>query len=86
MRTRNRRRFRAILFLAVGVAASVLALAASRLHVLGGVELTSVDLRFDVRGKQAPPSNIVVILSFTTLMSAGSTGFASNGAGMVLVG
>jgi adenylate cyclase len=30
-------------------------------HVLGGLELASVDLRFDVRGRQAPPSNIVLV-------------------------
>jgi adenylate cyclase len=59
--THGRRRFRALLFLGVGLAASALALAALRLHVVQGLELNSVDLRFDMRGTQAPPQNIVLV-------------------------
>ena len=61
MRTRDRRRFRAILFLGVGLAASALALAAGRVHVLQGQELDSVDLRFAIRGKQAPSRHVVLV-------------------------
>ena len=61
MRTRDRRRFRAILFLGVGVAASALALAAASVHVLQGQELSSVDLRFAIRGKQAPARQVVLV-------------------------
>jgi adenylate cyclase len=61
LRTRDRRRFRTILFLSVGLAAGALALAAARVHVLQGQELSSVDLRFAIRGKQAPPRNVVVV-------------------------
>jgi adenylate cyclase len=57
----GRRRFRTLLFLSVGLAASALALAASSVHVLRGLELSSVDLRFDLRGKQTPPSNVVLV-------------------------
>src|SRR3989440_3562614 len=59
--THGRRRFRALLFLGVGLAASALALAALRLHVVEGLELNSVGLRFDVRGTQAPPQNVVLV-------------------------
>ena len=59
MRTRDKRRFRAILFLGVGLAASALALAAARVHVFHGQDLNSVDLRFSIRGKQTPPRNVV---------------------------
>ena len=59
--THGRRRFRALLFLGVGLAASALALAALRLHVVQGLELNSADLRFDVRGTQAPPQNVVLV-------------------------
>ena len=58
---RTRRRFRTLLFLGVGVAAAALALVAYGLHALRGTELASVDLRFEVRGTQAPPSNIVLV-------------------------
>ncbi len=57
----ERRRFRTFLFLSVGLAASALALAASRAHVMRGLELGSVDFRFEVRGKQTPPSNVVLV-------------------------
>jgi adenylate cyclase len=57
----GRRRVRTLLFLGVGLAAAALALAASRAHVMRGLELGSVDLRFAVRGKQTPSRDIVVV-------------------------
>jgi adenylate cyclase len=59
--TRGRRRFRIFLFLGVGLAASAVALAAYRLHGPRALELTSVDMRFDARGTQAPTSNVVIV-------------------------
>jgi adenylate cyclase len=57
----GRRRVRTFLFLGVGLAAVGLALGASRAHVLRGLELGSVDLRFAARGTQAPSRNVVVV-------------------------
>jgi adenylate cyclase len=57
----GRRRVRTLLFLGVGLAAVGLALAASRVHVLRGLELGSADVRFAVRGKQAPSPDVVVV-------------------------
>jgi len=57
----GRRRVRTLLFLGVGLAAVGLALAASRAHVLRGLELDSVDLRFAVRGPEAPSPDVVVV-------------------------
>jgi adenylate cyclase len=57
----GRRRVRTLLFLGVGLAAVGLALAASRAHVLRGMELGSVDVRFAARGTRAPSSNVVVV-------------------------
>jgi adenylate cyclase len=58
---RSRRRVRIFLFLWVGLVASGLALAGYRVHVLHGLELGSVDMRFDLRGRQAPPANVVLV-------------------------
>jgi adenylate cyclase len=58
---RGQRRFRTLLFLGVGLAAAVVALAAYRVHVVQGLELASVDRRFDVRGRQTPPSKVVLV-------------------------
>jgi adenylate cyclase len=58
---RDRRRFRTLLFLGVGLAAAALALAAYRVQLMQGLELASVDLRFDVRGRQTPPSKVVLV-------------------------
>jgi adenylate cyclase len=61
---------RLALFLAVGFASTGLALINYEVHVVaggsgwdifGGAELSSVDLRFSIRGKQPKPSNIVVV-------------------------
>ncbi len=58
---RDRRRFRTLLFLGVGLAAAALALTAYRVHLMQGLELASVDLRFDMRGGQTPPSKVVLV-------------------------
>jgi adenylate cyclase len=52
---------RRLLFLGVGLAAAALALVASNLHALRGLELASADVRFAVRGKQAPARDVVVV-------------------------
>jgi adenylate cyclase len=57
----GRRRFRATLFLAVGLAASALALAAAEVHVARGLELGSVGSRFAIRGRDTPPPNVVLV-------------------------
>jgi adenylate cyclase len=50
-----------LLFLGVGLAAVGLALGASRAHLLRGLELGSVDLRFSVRGDRTPPRDVVLV-------------------------
>ena len=57
----RRARVRALLFLGVGLAAAGLGLAAERTHALRGLELGSVDARFAVRGREAPPRDIVLV-------------------------
>jgi adenylate cyclase len=57
----SRRQVRTLLFVGVGLAAAGLAVGAARLHVLRGLELGSVDVRFAVRGRQAPPRDVVVV-------------------------
>jgi adenylate cyclase len=57
----GRRQARTLLFVGVGLAAAGLALGAARVHVLRGLELGSVDVRFAVRGKQAPSRDVVVV-------------------------
>lgn len=57
----GRLRVRAILFIAVGLAATALALAASQVHIARGLELGSVGLRFAIRGNQEPPKNVVLV-------------------------
>ena len=63
-------RLRIALFLAVGLAATGLALFSYGVHVyaagsgwdvFGGADLSSIDTRFSIRGKEKPPSNIVVV-------------------------
>jgi adenylate cyclase len=63
-------RLRIALFLAVGLAATGLALVNYGVHVFsrssgwdvfGGADLSSIDTRFSIRGDQKPPTNIVVV-------------------------
>ncbi|HMI99371.1 MAG TPA: adenylate/guanylate cyclase domain-containing protein [Gaiellaceae bacterium] len=63
-------RLRIALFLAVGLAATGLALVNYGVHVwargsgwdiFGGADLSSIDSRFSIRGEEKPPTNIVVV-------------------------
>lgn len=64
----DRRRRRVSLIVASGVAATVVALALSASGVLDGVERASVDQRFQIRGEQNVPEDIVVVgIDDTTL-------------------
>lgn len=60
-RARSRGRLKAALFLGVGLGMTGLALLAFGFHFFRGLELSSVDVRFSVRGTEPPPSNIVVV-------------------------
>jgi adenylate cyclase len=79
-RTRSSGRLRVALFLAVGLATAGLALINYGVHLFatgsgwdlfGGAELSSIDLRFSIRGNQKPPPDIVVVkiddTTFSTL-------------------
>ena len=79
-RTRSKGRLRLALFLAVAFAATGLALVNYGVHLyaagsgwdlFGGADLSSIDSRFSIRGKQKPPTNIVVVkiddVTFSTL-------------------
>jgi adenylate cyclase len=57
----GRARLRTALFLAVGLAATGVGLLAYGTNVFRGLELSSVDFRFSVRGKQDPPKDVVVV-------------------------
>jgi adenylate cyclase len=52
---------RTVLFLAVGLGVTALGLLAYGTDVLRNVELDSVDARFSIRGKQKPPSELIVV-------------------------
>src|SRR4051794_38138986 len=52
---------RHLLVLVVGVAVAVLSYAAYEARVLNRLELSSVDSRFSIRGKQEPPRNLVIV-------------------------
>ena len=54
-------RKRIIGLLAVVMLASAAALAAHGAELLNGLERSSVDVRFSLRGRQHPPSNVVVV-------------------------
>ena len=58
---RHSKRLRIGLFLGVGIGAALLAFAAQAGGVLRSQELSTVDIRFSIRGAQAPPANIVVV-------------------------
>src|SRR5512133_618029 len=57
----GRTRLRTALFLAVGLATTGLGLLAYGTNVFRDLDLRSVDARFSIRGKESPPSNIVVV-------------------------
>jgi len=59
--SRSGTRLRVALFLAVGMAMTGLGLVAYGTNVFRDLDLRSVDARFSIRGKQAAPSNIVVV-------------------------
>src|SRR3981081_242130 len=80
VRSRSKGRLRLALFLAVGFAATGLALVSYGVHLyaagsgwdlFGGADLSSIDSRFAIRGKERPPTNIVVVkiddVTFSTL-------------------
>ena len=54
-------RLRTVLFLSVGLGATALGLVAYGTDALRNLELDSVDARFSIRGKQKPPSDLVVV-------------------------
>jgi adenylate cyclase len=58
---RHSKRLRIGLFLGVGIGAALLAFAAQAGSVLRSQELSTVDIRFSLRGSQPPPDNIVVV-------------------------
>ncbi len=58
----SRARRRAVLLLAVGAWMTALVVAAYATDVLHGQELNSIDARFSIRGKQAPPKDVVLVL------------------------
>ena len=67
---RHSRRLRLGLFLGVGISAALLAFAAKAGGVLSSQELSTVDVRFSVRGTQPPPRNVVIVgIDDTTLQA-----------------
>ena len=58
---RHSRRLRIALFLGVGIGAALLAFAAQAGGVLRSQELSTVDIRFAIRGSQPPPADVVVV-------------------------
>ena len=58
---RQSRRLRIALFLGVGIGAALLAFAAQAGNVLRSQELSTVDVRFAIRGAEAPPPDVVVV-------------------------
>ena len=58
---RHSKRLRIGLFLGVGIGAALLAFAAQAGSILRSQKLSTVDIRFALRGAEAPPDNIVVV-------------------------
>jgi adenylate cyclase len=54
-------RLRTVLFLSVGLGATALGLIGYGTDALRNLELDSVDARFSIRGKQKPPSDLIVV-------------------------
>src|SRR5690242_17735999 len=59
--TAGRGRLRVLLLALVALGACGIALAAYGTHLLRGLEGSTVDTRFSIRGKEKPPSNIVIV-------------------------
>jgi adenylate cyclase len=57
----GRRRLRVVLIVAAGVLAAALGLTVSGTGAIDGAELVSVDQRFQIRGEQDPPRDVVVV-------------------------
>jgi adenylate cyclase len=55
------RRLTTLLLVAAAVVSAGLGVAAYATHVLKRADLSSVDLRFSIRGKQAPPPDVVMV-------------------------
>ena len=55
------RRLRVAVFLGVGLATTGIALVAYGTHAFNGFELSSIDKRFSVRGKQKRPNDVAVV-------------------------
>ncbi len=60
-RTRSSQRLRAALFLGVGLATTGLVLVAYGTDIFKGLEASSIDTRFTVRGTQPAPKDVVVV-------------------------
>jgi adenylate cyclase len=61
LRIRSNRRLRELLLLLVALGAVGLAIGAYASDLLGSLEGTTVNTRFAIRGKERPPSNIVLV-------------------------
>jgi adenylate cyclase len=76
--TRSKQRLTTALFLGVGVGACGLALLCYGTSLFKGLELSSVDVRFSIRGTQPVPKDIVVVAvdedTFSDFNSAGVSG------------
>jgi adenylate cyclase len=59
--TRSATRLRFALFSGVGLAMTGLALVAYGTNLFKGLELSSVDVRFEIRGERPPPTDIVIV-------------------------
>src|SRR5689334_23472560 len=75
MRTGGRGRLRVALFLGVGLALTGVTLVAYGTNVFKSLELNSVDTRFSIRGNQAVPKNLALVVidarTFTDFNSSG---------------
>ncbi len=57
----SNRHLRTLLLVLVAVVSTGIAIAAYGTHLLRSLELNTVDTRFDIRGKQKPPRDVVVV-------------------------
>jgi adenylate cyclase len=62
MRHLRTQRSKSVALLAVALLAAGIAVLAYATHTLRRTELQTIDARFAIRGKQAPPSNVVLVL------------------------